>query len=102
MLLNFAKESLFHGLVVDGYAVPSANVRQGPTHVTARLPVDEMWRREFTTLESLGKQRRCEVAYGAFAVGAGDMYRLPWEVDILQEPANPRQTGLDHGVFKKA
>lgn len=74
MLLNFAKEGLIYGLVANGYAVPSANVRQRPPHLTACLPVYEMWRRELPTFESLRKQRRCEVAYGAFAVGAGDMY----------------------------
>lgn len=53
---------------------------------------------DLLTLDQLGGV----VAYRPLAVGASDMYRSPWELDILQELANPRQTGLDHGVSKKA
>jgi hypothetical protein len=58
-----------------------------------------MWRREFTTLElSTRDQGRGVVAYRAFAIGAGNVEGLPWELNILQELADPFQAGLDHGL----
>jgi len=38
-----------------------------------------------------------EGADGALAVGAGDVYGLPGEVDILQQEADALQSRLDHG-----
>jgi hypothetical protein len=38
------------------------------------------------------------VAYRAFAIGAGNVEGLPWELNILQELADPFQAGLDHGL----
>ena len=65
-----------------------------------------MRRSEFPTLNLLTlDQLRGVVAYGSLAVSASDMYRSPWELDILQELTDPPQTGLDHGrlwrVLKK-
>ena len=71
----------------------------GPTHVIACLPVYKMRRREFPTLEfPFGNQGRGVVAYRSLAVGAGNVYRLPWELNIFQELADPFQAGLDHGL----
>ena len=62
-----------------------------------------MWRREFTTLGRPGREQgRRVVADGAFPVGAGDMYGLPRELDVLQKLADPLQAGLDHGLWKSS
>lgn len=37
------------------------------------------------------------MADGAFAIGAGDMNRLPREIDTLEEGSNALQTGLNPG-----
>lgn len=37
------------------------------------------------------------VAYGALAIGASNVYGLPWDLDIFQKQADALQSGLDHG-----
>ena len=69
----------------------------GPEHVTVCVPVYEMRRCEFAMFDTSACQERgCIVAYGSFAVGASNVYRLPRKANIFQELGNPLQAGLDH------
>jgi hypothetical protein len=43
------------------------------------------------------QQRVGVCADGALAVGACDVYGLPWEFDMLEEEADALQSRLDHG-----
>lgn len=68
------------------------------SHVTGRLPVYDMWRRKTATAYGSARQQRRRVgADGTLAVGAGNVYGLPWKVDVLEEKANPLEARLDHG-----
>ena len=68
-------------------------------HVTGRVPVYYMWRREPADAHgSTRQQGRCVGADGPFPVGAGNVYGLPWEVDILQKKADAFEAWLDHVV----
>jgi hypothetical protein len=72
----------------------------GQSHLTGRIPVDEMWRREFAASNVRAcNQRRRIVADGAFAVGAGNVDGLPRKLDIPEKLPNALQARLDHGSF---
>ena len=72
-------------------------------HVTGRVPVYYMWRREPANGHiSMRQQGRRVGADGPLPIGAGNVNGLPWEVDMLQKKAYALEAWLDHMAVVRA
>ena len=71
--------------------------------MTRRVPVYYMWRREPANAHGSARQQGRRVgADGPLAIGAGNVYGLPREVDMLQKKAYALEAWLDHRVVVRA
>lgn len=99
MIFHSLEVSFFDWFAIDLYRVPSTLWLGWYVALQAMndIPIYEMWRIECPCADcsALEKCRRV-VADGPFAIGAGDMYRFPWILDILEQETYALQSGLNH------